>query len=223
MIPTMTGRHPDDAPEPSPARSGRSAAVAEPVKLARRVVLASGSPFRAKLLSEAHIPFTVSVSDVDESLQPMTAPEAYAAALALSKARSVASRERDAVVIGADTICAMGDEILGKPRDEEDAVRMISRACEAGVQRVISGVAIVDGRTMKAVTGSVTSLVELRSSPMSVIRAYVATGEPMGKCGALCIEGNHNFVKRWEGSYSNIVGLPLEWLLPRLMEIAGRA
>lgn len=192
-----------------------------PVKLGRRVVLASGSPYRRKLLEEAKVDFDVVVSDVDESLQPRATPEDYVLSLALRKALAVAAICGDAIVVGADTECAIGDEVLGKPIDAEDAVRMIARGCEAGIQRVISGVAIVDTRTMECESGVVTSLVEMRKAPMELIRAYVATGEPMGKCGALCIEGNHGFVKRWEGSYSNIMGLPLEWLLPRLIARAG--
>lgn len=192
-----------------------------PVALRRTIVLASGSPYRRMLLEEARVPFVVDVSDVDESLQPMMSPDGFAISLALRKARAVAARHPDALVIGADTVCAIGDEIIGKPVDAEDAVRMIQRGCEAGLQRVITGVAIVDSLTMAAETGAVTSLVEMRNPPLELIRAYVATGEPMGKCGALCIEGQHGFVKRWEGSYSNIMGLPLEWLLPRLVEMAG--
>lgn len=188
-----------------------------PVKLGRRLVLASGSPYRRKLLEDSRVEFEVVVSDVDESMQPLTTPEEYVVALALRKAQTVAALVGDALVIGADTECAIGNDVIGKPRDPEHAVEMIQRGCEAGLQRVITGIAIVDGSTMEAETGVVTSLVEMRPTPVGLIRAYVATGEPMGKCGALCIEGNHGFVKRWEGSYSNIMGLPLEWLLPRLI------
>jgi septum formation protein len=192
----------------------------QPIPLGRRLILASGSPYRKKLLEDSRVEFEVMVSDVDESMQPFTTPEEYVVALALRKAQTVAAMVGDAIVVGADTECAIGSEVIGKPRDAEHAVTMIARGCEAGIQRVITGVAIVDGATMEAETGVVTSLVEMRPTPIELIRAYVATGEPMGKCGALCIEGNHGFVKRWEGSYSNIMGLPLEWLLPRLLERA---
>jgi len=193
-----------------------------PVSLGRHVVLASASPYRQKLLRDAGVDFRVLVSDVDESLQPLSEPESYATGLAMRKAQAVAARCHNAIVIGADTICAIGNDVIGKPRDEEDAVAMISRACNAGLQRVITGVCIIDSVDMHSETGAVTSLVEMRPAPMPVIRAYVSTGEPMGKCGALAIESANTFVKRWEGSYSNIMGLPLEWLLPRLMAMAGR-
>lgn len=187
-----------------------------------RVVLASGSPYRQKLLREAGVEFTVEVSHIDESLQPHDEPERYARGLALRKAQSVAARIDNALVIGADTICAIGKQIIGKPRDEAHAVDILSRACAAGVQRVITGCCVIDTRDMKTAAESVSSLVEMRPVPTEIIRAYVKTGEPMGKCGALCIEGNHDFIKRFTGSYSNIIGLPLEWLLPTLIAFAER-
>ena len=193
-----------------------------PIDIGASVVLASGSPYRKQLLEECGVEFAVLASDVDESLQPIVEPRKYAEQLALRKAQSVANRCNDALVIGADTICAMGSEIIGKPRDEADAEAMIVKACEAGLQRVISGIAIIDSRTMETRSASITSLVEMRDAPIEVIRAWVKTGEPMGKCGALCIEGNHQFVKGHKGSYSNIMGLPLEWLIPNLLAMADK-
>jgi len=193
------------------------------VRLARPVVLASGSPYRRALLEEAHVVFTVDVADIDESLYPNAEPAEFATGLALRKAMAVAARHPGAIVIGADTVCAIGDRIIGKPKDSEDAFRMIREACDSKVQRVITGVALVDAESMKAETGAVTSMVEMRNPSDALIRAYVATGEPMGKCGALCIEGDHGFVAKWEGSYSNIMGLPLEWVVPRLARLAGEA
>lgn len=195
--------------------------VPKAIRLARQIVLASASPYRKSLLEEAKVEFTVDVADIDESLQPNAEPAAFATGLALRKAMAVAARQPGAIVIGADTICAIGDRIIGKPKDPDDAFQMIRDACDARLQRVITGVAIVDAVNMKSETGAVTSMVEMRNPSDALIRAYVATGEPMGKCGALCIEGDHGFVARWEGSYSNIMGLPLEWVVPRLVRLAS--
>lgn len=188
----------------------------------RAVVLASASPYRKELLAGTGIDFRVLPSGFDESLQPESAPERYAQELALRKAQAVASRCQDALVIGVDTICAIGELIIGKPKDHADAEAMIQRACDAGMQRVISGIAVIDTRDMYTERAAITSLVRMRKVPKEIIRAYAKTGDPMGKCGALSIEGSHSFIDGYEGSYSNIMGLPLEWLLPVLIEMDSR-
>ncbi len=186
----------------------------------RPLILASGSPHRRKLMADAGLKFSVEVSEVDEDLHPLAEPERYVVELAARKALAVAARApRDAVVIGADTTCALGSEIIGKPRDETDARRMIERACAAGLQRVITGVCVVDCRDMAQVTFAETSLVEMKPASAQEIAAYAASGEPMGKCGALCIESGRSFVKAWRGSYSNIMGLPMERLLALLLKM----
>lgn len=188
--------------------------------LTRKLVLASGSPYRAQLLREAGVDFTVLVSEVDESQQPQTEPEAFTRALAVRKAHAVAPRvEQGTLVVAADTICAINGEIIGKPQDELDAARMIAKACETGLQRVITGVCVVDTSDMQQWAFSDTSLVDMLPATGKQIADYVATGEPMGKCGALCIESGKSFVRAWHGSYSNIMGLPVERLLPLLLKL----
>jgi septum formation protein len=188
--------------------------------LTRPVVLASGSPYRAQILREAGVEFTVQVSDVDESLQPRDKPVAYARALATRKAQAVAVNvAQGTLVIAADTICAIDEEIIGKPRDEADARRMIQRACKLGLQQVITGVCVIDSSDLRAVTFDEVSLVDMLPASDEQIDAYVQSGEPMGKCGALCIESGQGFVRTWRGSYTNIMGLPLERLLPLLMKL----
>jgi septum formation protein len=188
--------------------------------LTRRVVLASGSPYRAQILKEASVEFTVQVSDVDESLHPHDEPSRYVIGLAQRKAQAVATKvEEGTLVIAADTICAIDGEIIGKPDDEEHAKKMIARSCHAGLQRVITGVCVYDTAEMKGHSFSETSLVEMSPADETKIADYVATGEPMGKCGALCIESGQSFVKSWKGSYANIMGLPIERLLPLLFKL----
>jgi septum formation protein len=188
--------------------------------LTRKVVLASGSPYRAQLLREAGVEFAVIVSDIDESLQPKSEPVAYVRALATRKAQAVAQKVGlGKLVIAADTECVVEGRVTGKPADEADAQRMIARSCAAGLQQVITGVCVVDTSDMSAVTFDETSLVDMAPASEQQIAAYVATGEPMGKCGALCIESGKSFVKSWRGSYSNIMGLPIERLLPLLFKL----
>jgi septum formation protein len=188
--------------------------------LTRKLVLGSGSPYRAQILRDAGAEFTVQASDIDESLHPPDRPAAYARALAVRKAQAVAAGvERGTLVIGADTICAIGGDIIGKPADEDDARAMIARGCEAGAQLVISGVCVVDTRDMGTHAFTDTSLVVMRPAGPDEIAEYVATGEPMGKCGALCIESGRSFVQSWRGSYTNVMGLPIERLLPLLFRL----
>lgn len=188
--------------------------------LTRKLVLASGSPYRAQLLRDAGVDFTIMVSDVDESLQPPGAPSAFARALAVRKAHAVAARvAQGTLVLAADTICAIGPEIIGKPADAADAMRMIKRSCASGLQLVITGVCVVDTQDMQQWAFSDTSAVDMLPVTDKQIADYVATGEPMGKCGALCIESGRSFVREWRGSYSNIMGLPIERLLPLLLKL----
>jgi septum formation protein len=188
--------------------------------LTRKIVLASASPYRAQILADVGVAFEVMVSNVDEDAHPPDEPAAYAQSLAVLKARAVApSVPPGTLVVAADTICALAGEIIGKPADEADARRMIARSCQAGLQRVITGVCVIDTRDGSAHSFSVTSLVEMKAASEQQIAEYVASGEPMGKCGALCIESGHSFVQAWRGSYANIMGLPIERLLPLLLRL----
>jgi septum formation protein len=188
--------------------------------LTRKLVLASGSPYRAQILRDVGIEFTVLVSNVDEESQPLANPPEYAQALAVRKAQAVAAQvEAGTLVVAADTICAIDNDIIGKPADAPDAQRMIERSCAAGLQRVITGVCVIDTTDMRQWAFSETSLVEMHAASEQQIADYVATGEPMGKCGALCIESGQSFVKAWRGSYANVMGLPIERLLQLLLKL----
>jgi len=188
--------------------------------LSRKVVLASASPYRAQILRDAGVEFAVIVSDVDESLHPKGEPVAYARELATRKAQAVATKVgAGKLVVAADTICAIDEDIIGKPKDEADAKQMIMRSCMVGLQRVITGVCVVETNDMQSWTFDETSLVEMQNVSEGKIAEYVASGEPMGKCGALCIESGQSFVKAWRGSYANIMGLPIERLLPLLFKL----
>ena len=172
------------------------------------LVLASASPRRAELLASAGYAFTVDPAEVDESGQPGEAPEAYVLRVARDKARAVAARrEPGEIVLAADTTVVFDGEILAKPADESDAIRMLSRL-SGGEHRVFTGVVAISGR--RELAEVVATRVRLLPLGMDEIQWYVRTGEPMGKAGAYAIQGRAaRFVDWIEGSWSNVVGLPV--------------
>lgn len=176
--------------------------------MSRTLVLASASPRRAELLASAGFVFTVDPGHVDESVQPGETPEGYVLRVARAKALAVAGRRDPAeIILAADTTVVSGVQMLGKPEDEADAVRML-QALAGGVHRVITGVVLLsEGREL---TDVVATRVRFVSLDIDDIRWYVQTGEPMGKAGAYAIQGRAaRFVDWIEGSWSNVVGLPV--------------
>lgn len=179
--------------------------------LAPVIVLASASPRRQTLLRRLFPDFTVDPADLDEDALTQPNPVATAEALALAKARWVATRHPEAVVIGGDTVVALGRESgsrqLTKPRDIEDA-RAILRTLSGRSHVVITGMALV-GRG-KEHTFHEISTVTFRPLSDAEIDAYVATGEPMDKAGAYASQGGAAaFIERLEGDLDNVIGLPV--------------
>jgi septum formation protein len=173
------------------------------------LILASASPRRAELLAGAGYEFTVEPADVDEAISPGESPETYVLRVARAKTSQVAFRRATSgsVVIGADTTVVAGGEILAKPENDADAIRMLEKLSGA-VHDVFTGVAIAGrGREMAEV---VRTRVHLLPMTRQEIHWYVATGEPDGKAGGYAIQGRAaRFVDWIEGSWSNVVGLPL--------------
>jgi septum formation protein len=125
------------------------------------------------------------------------------------KARAVAGRRATGLVLAADTVVVVDGQVLGKPADGADAGRMLARL-RGRVHEVLTGVAVVDVVTGRAASETVTSHVRMRAYPDAEIAAYVATGEPLDKAGAYAIQGaGRTLVDRLDGSWSNVVGLPL--------------
>ena len=184
-----------------------------------KLILASRSPRRSELLRSLRLDFEVSPSKVDEITDPEQSPEQNATNIARDKARWVARQNPGSYVLGADTMVVLDQEIIGQPTDEEDAYRILSKL--AGKQhRVITGVVLITPKTEEYET-AVISRVTLKSISENEIRSYIATKEPLDKAGAYAIQGEGSFlVESWEGSWSNIVGLPLE-ALTDLFEQAG--
>ncbi len=178
------------------------------------IILASASPRRKDLLTQIGASLSVMPADVDESLTE-TDPEALVKALSYRKAHAVFSGitkegkiKKGDVVLGADTVVALDDEILGKPKDEADAFRMID-AMQGGHHRVLTGVTLIadDGKT---VTFAESTEVHLYPMSKAEIEGYVSSGEAFGKAGAYGIQGPFAaFVKKVNGSYTNVVGLPV--------------
>ncbi len=170
-------------------------------------VLASASPRRAELLAAAGFSFSVAHADIDETPLAGESPADYVQRLAEGKARAVAGRVPPGLVLGADTTVVVDGDILAKPADAADAAAMLRRL-QARAHEVLTGVALVGP------AGARVTLAETRVwfAPMTEadIAAYVATGEPMDKAGAYGIQGwAARFVTRIDGSYSNVVGLPV--------------
>jgi septum formation protein len=180
-----------------------------------RIVLASASPRRRELLSQLGLEFEVCVSSAGEA--EGADPIETARQAALAKASEVASKVPDALVIGADTIVVIDGEILGKPTNPSEAEAMLKKL-KGKAHRVITGVAIVDGSGKKVVDHEDTTVFFADLSEDEV-RSYMESGEGADKAGAYAIQGlGALFIPRIEGSYSNVVGLPLAKLHEMLKE-----
>ena len=180
------------------------------------LVLASASPRRQELLRAAGISFVVQPANVDETPLAGEAARDCAERLAREKALAVwRLRPRD-LVLGADTVVAVDDAILGKPVDGEDAARML-RLVSGRVHRVITGVCLAGPGEARC--GSESTLVTVNGLTEEEIDGYVATGEPMDKAGAYAIQGRASrWIPRIEGDYSNVVGLPVALVYRMLRE-----
>ena len=176
--------------------------------MAQNIILASASPRRRELLSLIIDDFRVLISEFDESSLPAgLAPEDHVVRAACSKARQISWQNRDSLVIGADTIVVVDDEILGKPVDETDAARML-RLLSGRSHEVYSGIFIIS-EEMERQAAERTEVVFRDLSDEMILR-YIATGEPKDKAGAYGIQGKGAvLVKCISGCYSNVVGLPL--------------
>jgi nucleoside triphosphate pyrophosphatase len=185
------------------------------------IVLASASPRRAELLESAGIRFVVVPGHIDETPHPDEPPLDHVLRLAREKAQEVAHREEGRFFVGADTIVVCNHEIMGKPRDDADAVRMLTKLSGIG-HEVITGFAVVDKEHDLAICRAVTTRVYFKKLDEAEIAAYVATGCPRDKAGAYAIQGGAAYmVERITGSYTNVVGLPLCEVVETLREVGA--
>jgi septum formation protein len=174
------------------------------------LVLASASPRRRELLAAAGFSFDVIAADIDEQIHPAEQPEDYARRMAVEKAGAVRARAGARPVLGADTIVVVQGEVLGKPRDDADAVRMIAQL-SGGRHEVFTAIAVWwPGAAAPDVTVERTQ-VWMRVITPEEIAAAVASGEPRDRAGAYAIQGlASRWVTRIDGAYDTVVGLPVE-------------
>jgi nucleoside triphosphate pyrophosphatase len=185
-----------------------------------RVILASASPRRRELLALVGIPHEVIPADIDESYRDGEEAAEHAERLAREKAATIAARHPDAIVIAADTIVLIDGLVLGKPRDEADAERMLGML-GGQTHVVLTAVAVAHGGAMRSGVESVR--VTFRELSRARIRAYIATREPMDKAGAYGIQGyGATLVERIDGDYFAVMGLALARMIDLLAALGAR-
>lgn len=174
------------------------------------VVLASGSPRRRELLEQIGLPFTVMPSQAEERLEPGLEPAMAVQSLSLLKAAEVAKAQPEgALIIGADTVVVLDNEILTKPHDAEEAKAMLRRLSGRS-HSVLTGVTVFRRRDGKSVSVTEETTVHFKTLTEQEIASYVQTKEPLDKAGAYGIQGLGGlFIEKIEGDYYNVVGLPL--------------
>jgi septum formation protein len=190
----------------------------------RTVILASASPRRKELLEKIGLVFTVDPSDYPEELHSSQItgaglnPQELVKTISLGKATAIAEKYRDAIVIAADTIGVLGDQIIGKPQTAEEAGEML-KSLSGKAHRVITGITIIDTAAHKTVTRAVETRVYFKQLSPLEIANYVKSGEPLDKAGAYAIQGLGSvIVEKIVGDYYNVMGLPLNALAESLKE-----
>ena len=185
-----------------------------------RVVLASASPRRRQLLDLIGITHEVRPANIDETMRPRENPRRHAERLARETATAVATRDPDLITIAADTIVVVNRKVLGKPKDTDDAARML--ALLSGREHVVTtAVAVSRGKKLRSAVEEVR--VRFRRLRDDEIEAYIATGEPMDKAGAYGIQGyGATIVERIEGDYFAVMGLPIVRLIGLLRDVGVR-
>ena len=184
--------------------------------ITRKIVLASASAGRRDLLKQMCLEFEIDPSNYEENMDLQMAPNKLAEHLSLGKAKDVAERHKDSIIIAADTFCVLNGELLGKPKTEENARRMLKKL-SGTFHSVITGFTIIDTETKKQVSRSVETKIYFKNIPDEEINAYVASKEALEKAGAYAMQHRGGlFIEKIEGDYFNIIGLPI---LPLSLEL----
>ncbi len=185
----------------------------------RKLILASASPRRQALLKNLGLDFEVSPAGVDESVIPGEDAAAYPLRIAMKKALSVAADKENAIVLAADTAVIVDDDILGKPQSAPEAKAMLQKL--SGREHiVVTGVGVVDTANDRSLSCAEQTIVYFHPLKETEIDAYLASGEPMDKAGAYGIQGlGALLVRKMEGDYFNVMGLPLSKLYRLLQNL----
>lgn len=182
----------------------------------RKIILASASPRRKEILEATGLKFSIDAGDYEEDMNLKLKPHQLAKFLSSEKAGIIAVKHTNALVIAADTFIVFKDILLGKPNTREEALRMLT-LLNGKSHSVITGFTIIDTNTKKKLSRSVETRVYFRKMTASEIEAYIKTGEPLDKAGAYAIQGiGAVIVKKIEGDYFNVMGLPLSSLTEAL-------
>jgi len=185
----------------------------------KKIILASQSPRRRDLLKQIGLKFETDPSNYEEDMALKMEPNKLAEFLSLGKAKDVAQRHKDSIIISADTIVAIDGEVFGKPKTPERAKYMLQKL-SGRAHSVITGFTIIDTGTNKQASKSVETKVYFKNLSENEIDAYIATGEPLDKGGGYAIQGLAAlFVEKIEGDYFNIVGLPILALTTELKNL----
>ncbi|NVN89994.1 MAG: septum formation inhibitor Maf [Desulfuromonadales bacterium] len=184
------------------------------------IVLASASPRRSELMDLAGINCSIVPADICEDVLPNEQPAEHVMRLSREKAQAVAQRAEGRFFIGADTVVVLEGRIMGKPADEAQAFEMLA-ALSGHTHQVITGIAVFDSQTDVCLTGSVCTEVLFKQLTEDEIHDYIATGCPMDKAGAYAIQGGAvHFIRSINGSYTNVIGLPMTELY-EMLQSAG--
>ena len=185
------------------------------------LILASSSPRRQEILRSAGVKFEVIPSEVDENFSPGEPFEEQVVRLARMKALKAAEKHKDRWVLAADTIVVIDGKILGKPRDRREAEEMLQLLSDRE-HRVITGYCLMQASSRRSREGKVITRVRFKALSSEEIRWYLNTGEPFDKAGGYAIQGKAAFmVKEINGSYTNVVGLPLTEVVEALKELGA--
>ena len=177
-----------------------------------RIILASKSPRRREILENTKVRFSIKESQIDEVIKSNESPKETVMRLAYEKAYDVAQKNKDKLVIGADTIVALDNEVLGKPKDQNEAYQMIKRLSNK-THKVITGISLINLKENKIIKDYVVSFVTFKDLSEDSIKDYINTNESLDKAGAYGIQGyGALLVDNIQGDYFNIVGLPISKL-----------
>ena len=183
------------------------------------LILASASPRRRDLLTQVGLCFEQAAADVDESWPAGRGPEEAATEIALRKAEAAAEGRTEGIVLAADTAVVHNGDLLGKPRSETEALRMLQRLA-GDTHRVVTGLALMDVATGCRLTGAECTDVVMRLAGADELSAYIASGEPLDKAGAYGIQGlGAGLVTRVDGCYFNVVGLPIQMVIGFMQQL----